>query len=197
MPALDGVALYGMIATYKPDIFMEVGSGISTKFARKAIVDHRLDTTIVSIDPCPREEIDSICDEIIRKPVEDVSLQIFDRLKANDMLYVDNSHRIFMNSDATAIFLDVFPGLRPGVLVQIHDITLPYDYPTEYIERYYSEQYLLAAFLLAKGHIFDIILPNAFISHDHELKDILNPLWEKEEMKNVETHGCSFWVMMK
>jgi hypothetical protein len=197
MPALDGVALYSFIVIHKPKIYMEVGSGNSTKFARKAIVDHNLDTRIVSIDPCPRAEVNKICDEVIRKPVEEIDIQIFNRLDTNDILYIDNSHRVFMNSDATTIFLDVIPRLRPGVLVEIHDVTLPYDYPTEWINRYYSEQYLLAAYILPKGNMFDIILPNTFISHDSELRSILAPLWEKEEMKNVETSGCSFWIRMK
>lgn len=197
MPALDGVALYSFIVIHKPKIYMEVGSGNSTKFARKAIIDHDLNTKIVSIDPSPRAEVNKICDEVIRKPVEEINIQIFDRLDTNDILYIDNSHRVFMNSDATTIFLDVIPRLRPGVLVEIHDVTFPYDYPTEWINRYYSEQYLLAAYILAKGNMFDIILPNTFISNDNELKTILAPLWEKEEMTNVETHGCSFWIRMK
>jgi hypothetical protein len=129
--------------------------------------------------------------------VEEINIQIFDRLDKNDILYIDNSHRVLMNSDATTIFLDVIPKLRAGVLVEIHDVMLPYDYPSDWVDRYYSEQYLLAAYILAKGRIFDIILPNMFISHDNELKSILTPLWEKKEMKNVETHGCSFWIRMK
>lgn len=197
MPALDGVALYSFLVTCNPKIYMEVGSGNSTKFARKAIVDHRLHTRIVSIDPHPRADIDKICDEVIRKPVEEIDIQTFDRLDTNDILYVDNSHRVLMNSDATTIFLDVIPRLKPGVLVEIHDVMLPYDYPAVWANRYYSEQYLLGAYLLAKGNRFDILLPNMFISCDNELKSILAPLWEKEEMKNVETHGCSFWIKMK
>ncbi len=197
MPALDGVALYGFMVTHKPKIYMEVGSGNSTRFARKAIVDHSLDTRIVSIDPCPRTEIDKLCDEVIRQRVEEIDMEIFDRLDANDILYIDNSHRVFMNSDATTIFLDVIPRLRPGVMVEIHDILLPYDYPTEWIDRYYSEQYLLAAYLLAKGSLFDIILPNMFVSEDDELRSILAPLWQSEAMKNVHKHGCSFWIKMK
>lgn len=197
IPALDGIALYSFLVIYKPRIYIEVGSGNSTKFARKAIVDHNLKTRIVSIDPCPRAEVNEICDEIIRKPVEEIDVQIFDRLDTNDILYIDNSHRVFMNSDATTIFLDVIPRLKPGVLVEIHDVTLPYDYPTEWINRYYSEQYLLGAYILAKGNIFDIILPNTFISIDNELRSILAPLWERQEMANVEKHGCSFWIKMK
>ena len=196
MPALDGVSLYSLVAIRKPNYFLEIGSGNSTKFARKAIADHCLNTKIVSIDPHPRVEIDMLCDEIIRKPVEAVSLGIFDRLGPGDILYVDNSHRVFMNSDATVIFLDVIPRLKPGVLVEIHDVTLPYDYPRGWIDRYYSEQYLLAAYLLAKGHRFDILLPNAFVSNDEELNKILMPLWQEAKMKNVETHGGSFWIQI-
>jgi hypothetical protein len=129
--------------------------------------------------------------------VEDVDVHMFDRLNKNDVLYIDNSHRVFMNSDATAVFLDIMPRLRQGVMVEIHDVTLPYDYPAEWVNRYYSEQYLLAAYILARGNIFEIILPNMFISHDDELKNILAPLWETERLKNVETHGCSFWARMQ
>jgi len=197
IPGLDGVALYSFIAINKPKYYLEVGSGNSTKFARKAITDHNLATKIISIDPHPRAEIDQICDEIIREPIENISIEIFDRLQANDILFIDNSHRVFMNSDATTVFLDVIPRLRSGVLVEIHDITLPYDYPAGLSEKYFAEQYLLASYLLAKGSRFDIVLPNTFVSYDVELKSILSPLWEKDEMKNVQTHGCSFWLTMQ
>jgi Methyltransferase domain len=196
IPPLDAVALYSLIAIKQPKYFLEVGSGNSTKFARKAITDHRLDTKIISIDPHPRVEIDTLCDQVIRTPVEAVSLDLFDRLGSGDILYVDNSHRVFMNSDTTAIFLDVLPRLKPGVLVEIHDVTLPFDYPNGVIDRYYSEQYLLAAYLLARGHRFDIILPNAFIDSDNGLRSILMPVWQKAEMQDVETYGCSFWIQM-
>ncbi len=197
MPALDGVSLYGFIVKTKPNLYLEVGSGNSTKFARKAILDHALGTKIISIDPAPRAEINNICDKIIRKPVEEVDLSVFDSLEANDILYIDNSHRVFMNSDVTTLFLDVLPGLKPGVLVQIHDVTLPFDYPADWVNRYYSEQYLLAAYILAGGGLFDIILPNNFISFDSELKGVLAPLWEEKGLANVETDGCSFWLRIK
>ena len=51
----------------RPRRFIEIGSGNSTKFARRAIRDHWLNTSIVSIDPFPRSEIDAICDEVVRR----------------------------------------------------------------------------------------------------------------------------------
>jgi hypothetical protein len=197
MPALDGVALYSLIAMNAPKCYLEVGSGNSTKFARRAISDRNLATRIVSIDPSPRAEINGLCDRTIRQPLESVDLEVFDALEANDILYIDNSHRVFMNSDATTVFLDVIPRLKPGVLVEIHDVTLPYDYPAEWISRYYSEQYLLAAYLLAKGNGLDVVMPSTFVSDDPDLKGVLSPLWARPEMQNVQTHGSSFWLRTK
>jgi hypothetical protein len=197
IPPLDAVALYGFVATKQPKLFLEVGSGNSTKFAKRAIKDRGLTTKIVSIDPRPRAEIDSLCDQVVREPVENCKLDIFDRLESGDILYVDNSHRALMNSDATVIFLDILPRLKPGVLVHFHDIALPYDYPAEWIDRYYSEQYLLAAYILAKGSRFDILLPNWFVTIDEQLRSILAPLWQRPDVQNVEIQGGSFWIQMR
>jgi hypothetical protein len=197
MPGLDGVALYSFISLKKPRKYVEVGSGNSTKFAFKAKMEFSPKTEIISIDPRPRAEIDAICDQVIRKPLEEVDVRFFDNLSEDDILYVDNSHRVFMNSDTTVVFLDIIPRLQKGVLVEIHDINLPYDYPAEYLDRYYSEQYLLASYLLARGDRFAVILPSYFASHDGELKSILKPLWDSPQMDGVESHGCSFWLQIK
>jgi hypothetical protein len=197
LPALDSVSIYGFLCLKNPHRYFEIGSGNSTKFARQAINNHNLKTRITSFDPHPRAEIDSICDKIIRQPVESVDLTIFDELEEGDILFVDNSHRTFMNSDTTVVFLDILPKLKKGVLVEFHDISLPFDYPPAWSKRYYNEQYLLAAYLLAEGTKFEIILPNAFISNDSELNKIMSPLWENPKMKGVQTHGGSFWISMK
>lgn len=194
IPALDGIAIYGFVASQKPKLYLEIGSGNSTKFARKAIEDFQLDTKIISVDPQPRAEIDTLCDQIIRKPLEDVRLSLFDTLGRNDIFFVDSSHRTFMNSDVTTVFLDIIPRLKPGVLIQIHDITLPYDYPCDWIQRWYSEQYLMASLLLARGNTFDILLPNSFVSHDEELQSILMKLFDNIKSKNNNNYGYSFWL---
>lgn len=194
IPPLDAISLYGFIATRRPSIYMEVGSGNSTKFARRAIDDFGLDTRIISIDPEPRAEIDKLCTHVIRQPIEEIDLSFFDQLSENDIFFVDNSHRSFMNSDVTAVLLDVIPRLKPDVLVQVHDILLPYDYPPDWTERWYSEQYLLAASLLAQGETLEILLPNAFISHDSELMDILSPALDRMNLGGTNIFGYSFWL---
>ncbi|WLT31788.1 class I SAM-dependent methyltransferase [Geothrix sp. PMB-07] len=194
IPPLDSMALYCFLAKNNPNYYIEVGSGNSTKFARKAISDHGLKTKIISIDPDPRAEIDALCDQVIRKRCEEVDLEVFSLLGEGDILFFDNSHRMFMNSDSTVSFLDILPMLSPGVLVHFHDICLPYDYPADWVNRYYSEQYGLACYLLAQGPKLEIILPCKFIIYDQPLISILDEIWTGGPLRGIERNGCSFWL---
>ena len=107
IPALDAITLYGYLVEKNPRFYVEVGSGNSTKFVRQAIKDHHLRTRIISIDPAPRAEIDFVCDDIIRKPLENVDLTFFKMLTAEDMVFIDNSHIAFMNTDVTVFFCEI------------------------------------------------------------------------------------------
>jgi len=192
--ATDAFCLYALLCQNNPVHYLEIGSGNSTRFARRAIRDHALRTRITAIDPTPRCEITGICDELIRTSFEDVDLAVVDRLAAGDILFCDSSHRVFMNSDVAVFFLDVLPRLKPGVFVHLHDIYLPDDYPAEWIDRYYSEQYLLACCLLAETARFEILLPNHFISTDPELQQLVTDLWQGAGLPPVPVHGESFWM---
>jgi hypothetical protein len=79
LPGLDAVSLYCILAINNPKLYVEVGSGNSTKFARRSIVDNGLRTRIVSIDPNPRAQIDKLADQVIKMPLEEVDLKIFER----------------------------------------------------------------------------------------------------------------------
>jgi hypothetical protein len=198
LTALDAITLYGMIREHRPRLYIEIGSGNSTRVASRAIQDAQLETEIISIDPHARIEIRSLANQIVEQPVEDMPLDIFDSLQSGDILFVDHSHRVFTNSDSTVVFLDILPKLKPGVLVHFHDIFLPADYPPEWNGRYYAEQYLLACHLIAHTRSFEILLANSFISGDAELSSILDALWAAPSMtpfmKGAARHGCSFWV---
>jgi predicted O-methyltransferase YrrM len=197
LPALDSISLYSLIRLHRPRLYVEIGSGHSTRFARRAIEDQQLDTQIVSVDPHPRVELGTVADRRIEEPVEEISLEVFESLQSGDILFVDNSHRAFTNSDVTVVFMDILPKLNPGVLVHFHDIFLPADYPPQWNGRYYSEQYLLACHLLAQTQSFEIELANAFVSNDPELSYLVAPLWLHPAMEGVEKYGCSFWVRIK
>lgn len=194
LPGLDIVGIYGMVAHFRPAQYVEVGSGNSTKVAAKAIREQRLPTQVTSIDPHPRAEIDQLAHRVVRQAFEDMDFSFLYELQANDILFIDNSHRVLPNSDSMVFFLEVLPRLAPGVIVHIHDIYLPYDYPQFMCDRGYSEQYLLAAFILANPSKYETLLPNYFISQDAELSTILAPLWQHPALHGVETHGGSYWL---
>ena len=195
LPGLDIVALYSLVSEFKPRNYIEVGSGNSTKVARKAIRDNKLNTKILSIDPFPRAHIDQLADEIIRKPFENMENYeiLFERLEANDILFIDNSHRLFPNSDVMIFFLEILPFLKKDVIVHVHDIYLPYDYPQFMCDRFYNEQYMLAMAIISNPAKFKILLPNYFVSQDVELSNLLETFWSHDNLKNVERHGGSFW----
>jgi predicted O-methyltransferase YrrM len=193
LPPLDAMALYTMLATTNPATYVEIGSGNSTKFARRAIRDHRLRTKIVSIDPAPRAEVDALCDTLIRRRLERTDLSVFTELGRGDVVFMDGSHRLFVDSDATAFFLEVVPRLAPGVLVHVHDVFLPSDYPPGW-DVFFGEQYMLAAMLLAGGERLEVVLPNYFISTDPELRGALEPLWVDPTLRGLSREGGSFWL---
>lgn len=189
---LDGASFYAFLRDRRPSRYLEIGSGNSTKFVARAKADGQLGTELISIDPHPRAEIDELCDVVVRKPLEAVDLAIFERVGAGDIVFFDGSHRTFMNSDVSVFFLDVLPFLPAGVLVGIHDIYLPDDYPADIAERYYSEQYPLATWLLG-GADPKLVLPAWRVSNDPELAGALDELWERPGLGDVDRHGVSFW----
>ncbi|MCB0478298.1 MAG: class I SAM-dependent methyltransferase [Crocinitomicaceae bacterium] len=194
LPGLDIVAIYTLMAELKPKKYVEIGSGNSTKVAYKAKQEQNLNTEIISIDPMPRAEIDVLADKVIREPFENIDLKMLEELEAGDILFVDNSHRILPNSDAMVFFMEILPRLKKGVIVHVHDIYIPYDYPQFMCDRFYSEQYGLSFYLLANPKKFETIFPNYFISEDKELAQQLAPIWEHPNLKEVEKHGGSYWL---
>lgn len=190
---IDAVSLYCTLAIYSPKRYIEIGSGHSTRFARLAIRNNNLPTRVISIDPTPRAAIAALVDEHIQQPLESADLSIFQTLESGDVLFIDNSHRVFMNSDATVTFLEILPRLKHGVLVHLHDIALPYDYPPQWQHRFFSEQYMLAVQLLSGASTMDIFCPCSYISSDDSLKTTLSPLWSMPEMNGIQTSGFSFW----
>jgi len=200
---LDAIALYGLLASRKPAQYWEVGSGHSTMFARRAIRDLALPTHIKSIDPVPRAEIDILCDHVIRKPLENLPIEVFDELQAGDFLFIDSSHRTFQNSDVTVFFLEILPRLKSGVIVHIHDIFLPFDYPVSWKDRHYSEQYVLAAYLLGGFDRLKVLLPVAYVASKSHFRTQLDESWADPVFQRTFARysqftgghlGTSFWL---
>lgn len=194
LPVLDGITLYSMIALRKPTRYIEIGSGNSTKFVRRAIRDLSLTTKIISIDPTPRAEIDAICDQTVRARCEDVPHSFFEQLRSDDLLFVDNSHRSFQNSDVTVFFTEILPALPRGMVFGLHDMFLPEDYPERWTQRYYNEQYLMASYLFGGADGSKILLPNYFTSVDPALREIAAGLIRDCRISDPGHPGTIFWM---
>jgi len=193
---LDGASFYAFMRDRKPARYLEIGSGNSTKFVARAREDGGLQARLVSIDPHPRAEIDQLCDAVDRSPLEAADLSVFGDLAAGDIVFFDGSHRTFMNSDVSVFFLDIMPAIPAGVLVGIHDIYLPDDYPADIADRYYSEQYPLATWLLGGADV-EIVLPAWRVSTDPVLGHALDELWSRPGLEGVDRHGVSFWFQTR
>jgi hypothetical protein len=176
----DGRIAYSMIRALAPRQVVEVGSGHSTRFMRKAIIEGSLKTRLISIDPQPRKDITLLADEIMPENICNIPLKYFDRLECGDVLFLDASHLTVHGSDVVHVILRILPNLAPGVVVHFHDIYLPAEYPTECDRFYYSEQYLLAAFLLGNND-WEILVP----VHDIFLRG------------RISSDGASFWMRRK
>ena len=193
-PPLDGMALTHFLRDGNPARFIEIGSGVSTKFARRAVELYELRTHLTSIDPQPRNQIDSLCDTVIRQPLEDTDVALFEALEPGDILFLDSSHRSFQGSDVTVFFLDILPRLKPGVIVHIHDIYLPDDYISGHVRRMWNEQYLLATALLFGEARFEILFPCWFAHRDPALSARAGSLLRKGPMERLNLYGASFWL---
>ncbi len=193
-PPLDGLVLTGFLRDLNPARFVEIGSGVSTKFARRAVRLYGLRTKLTSIDPEPRNQIDRLCDAVIRSPLERCDPAQFDGLEAGDIFFLDSSHRSFQGSDVTVFFLDILPRLKPGVVVHIHDIYLPDDYISGHVHRLWNEQYLLATALLFGASRFEILFPAWFVGRDPQLRAHALGRLFAGRLAGLEPYGAGFWL---
>jgi predicted O-methyltransferase YrrM len=154
--SVDAEILYALIRHGRPRRFLEIGSGYSTLLALQAgalngALGHPLE--IVVWDPYPSAALRAGTTRTIsvrRVPVQEAPPEAFAALEAGDMLFIDSSHVLSTGSDVHRLFLHVIPRLAPGVLVHVHDVFLPAEYPRYWVKnrlRFWNEQYVLQAFL--------------------------------------------------
>jgi hypothetical protein len=196
-PPVDAIALFSFIARQRPRTYFEIGSGYSTIAARHAANVLRLGMRIISVDPMPRAEIDALCDTIIRSPFEKVMSEVYGVVESGDVIFIDNSHYCFQGSDATTAFLDFLPSLPPGVLVGIHDVFLPFDYPEVWRRRFYNEQYLLATYLLGLGDRARVELPAFLVTNDNAYSTDFATVRSFLDGCRARFQGCAFWFVSR
>jgi predicted O-methyltransferase YrrM len=191
----DGIILFCMLNALRPRRIIEIGSGFSTC----AILDtNRLflggQAQITCIDPYPenlrsllRNSQDTVT--IMESKLQDTDMSIFDELGANDVLFIDSSHVSKIGSDVNYIVFEILPRLKPGVVIQIHDMYIGFEYPDKWLRegRAWNEAYLLRAFLEFNQQ-FRISLFIGYLQIVHEA-------WFREHMpETLLRKGGSFWM---
>lgn len=191
----DAEAYYLMIRNKKPKRIIEIGSGFSTKLALSAIRKNREEghiTQLTCIEPYEMPWLDGEKGiELIRTKVEESSLALFSTLETNDILFIDSSHIIRPENDVLFEYLTLIPQIPKGVLIHIHDIFTPRNYPDEWLieeHRFWNEQYLLEA-LLSYSKEFRVLLSVNHLKHQHfsAAREVLIHLQEHNE-------PGSFWI---
>jgi hypothetical protein len=205
----DAEVLYALLRYLRPRQMLEIGSGNSTLIASAAMAANGRDGSpgnLTAVDLNPTVALDSrptrrkeggaagwsLVDLPGReKPVEglarieridcrELPFDRFEALQAGDILFIDTSHIVKLDSEVNWLILEVLPRLAPGVWVHFHDIHLPYEYPHYYflLAGYLTEQYLLQAFLTGSAWRVEIALAALFRDRRDQLIDLIPSLGE-------------------
>jgi hypothetical protein len=168
----DALVAYCMIRHFQPRLIIEVGSGFSSLVAAEAIARNK-NSALICIEPFPldflRQGFPGL-HSLIEKRVEDIGLEFFSQLELGDILFIDSSHTVKIGGDVNYLFLEVLPRLKPGVIVHVHDIFLPFDYRRDWVLdefRFWTEQYLLQAFMMFNSE-FEVLMANSYLNHYHQ-----------------------------
>jgi Methyltransferase domain len=191
----DALVAYCMVRQFRPELIIEVGGGFSSLLLGQAAAKNN-NSALICIEPFPQEFLKHGfrgLHSLIEKKVEDVDLDFFSQLGPGDVLFIDSSHTVKIGGDVNYLFLEVLPRLKPGVVVHVHDIFLPFEYRRDWVKEeflFWTEQYLLQAFLTFNSE-FEVLMANGYLGHRYmeDLKATFanSPWWG----------GGSFWMRRK
>ena len=160
-PTLDAAVAYTMVRVEQPKRIVEVGSGHSTRFMKRASDDGNLETLITAIDAQPSRFAEKLDIEFLCSPLSKVDEEVFSIINPGDILFIDSSHILMPGSDVDDLFNRIIPTLPSGVLLHIHDIFLPDDYPANWEWRGYNEQQGVAPMITSGA--FQILFASHFV----------------------------------
>ncbi|RZI85428.1 MAG: class I SAM-dependent methyltransferase [Microbacterium sp.] len=203
-PQFDARTLYYMLREHKPKRYLEVGSGLSTYYtslAAKKNAEEGSPLQITCIEPYPFDSLRTIEGfELIEGFVQDVPLERFEELEAGDVLFIDSSHALKIDSDVAFLFMEALPRVKPGVIVHIHDIHFPYNHPFPadfwlFGERwpvYWQEVMVVQAFL-AFNESFEVLLSTPMVRH-HDEDFLVNRFENYQPLTEDRNPPSSLWL---
>jgi predicted O-methyltransferase YrrM len=201
---MDARLLYYFIQKNKPKRIIEIGSGNSTLLMSNTNDIFNLNIEITSIEPYPSDFLIELKNQgkikLIQEKLENIDLNLFKTLEENDILFIDSSHVLKLNSDVMYYFTQIFPLLQKNVLVHIHDIFFPYDYPLSWLKegRFWNEQYFLYVFLQYNTK-YKIKFCNSYseFKYKDKLKSNQTDSYEiKNKFSNDVFSGGSIWLQV-
>ena len=198
-------SLHTILRYYKPRSVYEIGSGnssliFSEALARNVLDGYACDYIIVDPYPSPVVQLNLPClTKVIPERVELINISFFESLRKNDVLFIDSGHTVRTGSDVNFLFLDVLPRLAPGVIVHVHDIGLPYEYPEVHFTNpsfrvFWTEAYLLQAFL-AFNSKFEVLLALSYLMSEKD-QEFAQAFHHYDPSKHRAKSG-SFWMRRK
>lgn len=196
-PPLDAWVLEGMLRHHRPHRMIEVGCGYSSLVsARVAREDLAGGAELTCIDPYPKPflrdgGVPGIA-HVRAEKIEDAPLELFEGLAADDVLFIDTSHTVKTGGDVVWLFNEVLPRLALGVVVHIHDIFLPYEYPEPWVleGKGWNEMYLVQSFLQFNS-AFEIRWSTPYMLGHHR-DDVITAF--PEFPRYAAMAGASLWI---
>ena len=199
--AVDGEILYCMIRHFKPKRIYEIGSGYSTYLSAEALkineTKYNCKGELVAFEPYPNETLKKGfpgLSKLVTTKIQDVDVSSFNVLEENDILFIDSTHVLKIGSDVQYEYLEILPRLKKGVIIHIHDIFLPSEYPKQWVlkdHKFWTEQYLLQAFLTFND-TFEILWGGSYMHLKHP--DLLEKSFNSYNKKGWPG---SFWMRKK
>jgi len=203
--AVDAQVYWALIRHGKPRRIVEIGGGNSSLLAGMACEANRREgrpAELIVVEPYPGEALVRGfpgLSRLVRSKVQEADPALFSSLEAGDILFLDSSHVLRAGGDVQAEYLEILPRLAPGVLVHVHDISLPKPYPRVYFETgmYWNEQYLLQAFLVFNSR-FEILWPGNWMMVRHPER-VCAVFPEFHEMRTLypQSEPTGFWMRVR
>lgn len=195
-PPADAFVLFCFLRHYQPKHVVEIGSGYSSAVILDTL-DQFLpgDTQLTFIEPYPTrlnsllKTSDRQKSTIIEQPVQNIPLATFQALSANDILFIDSSHILRIDSDVAYLIFEVLPALAPGVVIHFHDVFWPFEYPQTWYEQGYcfNEDHFLRSFMQFND-TFGILFFTSYLQVHHSDKI-------RSRLPFLSTNsGCSLWL---
>jgi predicted O-methyltransferase YrrM len=201
----DASILSGMIQTLNPKKIIEIGAGYSSA-AMFDTVDRMKSPNLrqfTTIDP-DMKRINRLSppamSQLVQAPVQSIPIETFVALEPGDLFFIDSSHVLKTGSDVHYEYLHIIPALKPGVIIHIHDVFYPFEYPRRWVldeNRSWNEIYLVDMMLSHSDRYEVLFFNDAMLQNCSNVmrqQDDMFARFEAVETKMAHRNNGSIWL---